>query len=33
MTNTNSHTGDYIADLNLTVGGPTIRARYESRWR
>lgn len=24
--------GDYIADVDLTVGGPTIRARYESRW-
>lgn len=24
--------GGYIADVNLTVGGPTIRARYESRW-
>lgn len=28
----NSHTGEYIADLDLAVGGPTIRARYESRW-
>ena len=24
--------GDYIADVDLTVGGPTIYARYESRW-
>lgn len=24
--------GGYIADVDLTVGGPTIRARYESRW-
>lgn len=24
--------GDYIADVDLAVGGPTIRARYESRW-
>lgn len=28
----NSRTGEYIADLDLAVGGPTIRARYESRW-
>lgn len=27
----NDH-GDYIADVDLTVGGPTIYARYESRW-
>lgn len=28
----NSRTGEYIADLDLAVGGPTIRARYESQW-
>ena len=24
--------GDFIVDADLAVGGPTIRARYESRW-
>lgn len=24
--------GGYIADVDLIVGGPTIRARYETRW-
>lgn len=24
--------GDFIIDADLAVGGPTIRARYESRW-
>lgn len=24
--------GDFIGDADLAVGGPTIRARYESRW-
>lgn len=28
----NGRTGEYIADLDLAVGGPTIRARYESQW-
>lgn len=28
----NGRTGEYIAELDLAVGGPTIRARYESRW-
>ncbi len=28
----NGRTGEYIADLDLAVGGPTIRARYESHW-
>lgn len=28
----NGRTGEYIADLDLAVGGPTIRARYESYW-
>lgn len=27
-----SEGGDFIADADLAVGGPTIRARYESRW-
>lgn len=27
-----SEAGDFIADADLAVGGPTIRARYESRW-
>lgn len=24
--------GDFIVDADLAIGGPTIRARYESRW-
>ena len=24
--------GDFIVDADLALGGPTIRARYESRW-
>lgn len=24
--------GEFIVDADLAVGGPTIRARYESRW-
>ena len=27
----NQRTGEYIADVDLTVGGPSIWARYESR--
>nr|DAH74292.1 MAG TPA: hypothetical protein [Caudoviricetes sp.] len=27
-----SEGGDFIIDADLAVGGPTIRARYESRW-
>lgn len=27
-----SEDGDFIIDAALAVGGPTIRARYESRW-
>lgn len=27
-----SESGDFIVDADLAVGGPTIRARYESRW-
>lgn len=27
-----SEGGDFIVDADLAVGGPTIRARYESRW-
>lgn len=27
-----SEDGDFIVDADLAVGGPTIRARYESRW-
>ena len=27
----NQRTGEYIADVDLTVGGPSICARYESR--
>ena len=27
-----SEDGDFIIDADLAVGGPTIRARYESRW-
>ena len=27
-----SESGDFIVDADLSVGGPTIRARYESRW-
>lgn len=27
-----SENGDFIVDADLAVGGPTIRARYESRW-
>lgn len=27
-----SEGGDFIVDAGLAVGGPTIRARYESRW-
>lgn len=27
-----SEGGDFIVDADLAIGGPTIRARYESRW-
>lgn len=27
-----SEGGDFIVDADIAVGGPTIRARYESRW-